>query len=52
MQRQLDCDILVTGHTHAFSAYEAEGKFLSTQAEDGRLLAVVRAGCCRLRRSS
>ena len=26
LQRQLDCDILVTGHTHAFSAYEAEGK--------------------------
>ena len=26
MQRQLDCDILVTGHTHAFTAYEAEGK--------------------------
>ena len=25
-QRQLDCDILVTGHTHTFSAYEAEGK--------------------------
>jgi vacuolar protein sorting-associated protein 29 len=26
LQRQLDCDILVTGHTHAFTAYEAEGK--------------------------
>ena len=26
MQRQLDCDILISGHTHAFSAYEAEGK--------------------------
>jgi vacuolar protein sorting-associated protein 29 len=26
LQRQLDCDILVTGHTHTFSAYEAEGK--------------------------
>ena len=26
MQRQLDCDILISGHTHIFSAYEAEGK--------------------------
>lgn len=26
MQRQLDCDILISGHTHTFSAYEAEGK--------------------------
>uniref|UniRef100_A0A7S2JKV8 Vacuolar protein sorting-associated protein 29 n=1 Tax=Haptolina brevifila TaxID=156173 RepID=A0A7S2JKV8_9EUKA len=26
LQRQLDCDILVTGHTHCFTAYEAEGK--------------------------
>ena len=26
LQRQLDCDILITGHTHQFSAYEAEGK--------------------------
>lgn len=26
MQRQLDCDVLVTGHTHVFGAYEAEGK--------------------------
>ena len=23
MQRQLDCDILVSGHTHRFSAYES-----------------------------
>lgn len=26
LQRQLDCDILVSGHTHAFSAYEKDGK--------------------------
>ena len=26
LQRQLDCDILVTGHTHTFAAYETEGK--------------------------
>ena len=26
LQRQLDCDILVTGHTHTFNAYESEGK--------------------------
>mmetsp|Transcript_22309 Transcript_22309/g.65786 ORF Transcript_22309/g.65786 Transcript_22309/m.65786 type:complete len:185 (-) Transcript_22309:208-762(-) len=26
LQRQLDCDILVTGHTHVFKAYEQEGK--------------------------
>ena len=25
--RQLDCDILITGHTHKFEAYEQEGKF-------------------------
>ncbi|KAG5458699.1 MAG: Metallo-dependent phosphatase-like protein, partial [Olpidium bornovanus] len=25
--RQLDVDVLVTGHTHAFSAYERDGKF-------------------------
>jgi len=23
----LDCDILITGHTHKFEAYEQEGKF-------------------------
>ena len=27
MLRQLDCDILITGHTHKFEAYEMEGKF-------------------------
>jgi len=27
LQRQLDCDILVTGHTHAFEAYEYQKKF-------------------------
>ncbi len=26
-QRQLDVDILVTGHTHSFEAYEYQGKF-------------------------
>ena len=26
LQRQLDCDILISGHTHTFAAYEAEGK--------------------------
>ncbi len=26
IQRQLDCDILVSGHTHAFSTFEADGK--------------------------
>ena len=26
LQRQLDCDVLITGHTHVFSAYEREGK--------------------------
>lgn len=26
LQRQMGCDILVTGHTHAFQAYEYEGK--------------------------
>ncbi|CAG2108075.1 unnamed protein product [Medioppia subpectinata] len=27
IQRQLDVDILITGHTHKFEAYESEGKF-------------------------
>lgn len=27
VNRQLDCDILITGHTHKFEAYEQEGKF-------------------------
>jgi vacuolar protein sorting-associated protein 29 len=27
VQRQLDVDILITGHTHKFEAYEHEGKF-------------------------
>jgi len=27
IQRQLDVDILITGHTHKFQAYEFEGKF-------------------------
>jgi len=27
INRQLDCDILITGHTHKFEAYEHEGKF-------------------------
>eukprot|EP01092_Planopodium_desertum_P010760 TRINITY_DN48477_c0_g1_i1.p1 TRINITY_DN48477_c0_g1~~TRINITY_DN48477_c0_g1_i1.p1 ORF type:complete len:191 (+),score=28.90 TRINITY_DN48477_c0_g1_i1:131-703(+) len=27
LQRKLDCDILITGHTHKFAAYEYEGKF-------------------------
>ena len=27
MLRQLDCDILISGHTHKFEAYEQEGKF-------------------------
>lgn len=26
-QRQLDVDILITGHTHKFEAYENEGHF-------------------------
>jgi len=26
LQRQLDCDIVISGHTHRFKAYEAEGK--------------------------
>jgi vacuolar protein sorting-associated protein 29 len=26
MQRQLDCDILVTGHTHSFQTHESDGK--------------------------
>ena len=26
LQRQLDCDVLITGHTHIFGAYETEGK--------------------------
>jgi len=28
LQRQLDVDILVTGHTHKFKAYEYEKKFI------------------------
>eukprot|EP00164_Ancoracysta_twista_P001165 GFYU01001532.1.p1 GENE.GFYU01001532.1~~GFYU01001532.1.p1 ORF type:complete len:186 (+),score=32.16 GFYU01001532.1:74-631(+) len=28
MQRNLDVDILVTGHTHKFNAYDYEGKFI------------------------
>ncbi|KAK2964129.1 Vacuolar protein sorting 29 (Vps29) [Blattamonas nauphoetae] len=28
VQRRLDCDILVTGHTHQFQAYEYEGHFV------------------------
>ena len=27
INRQLDCDILITGHTHRFEAYEQENKF-------------------------
>jgi len=27
VQRQLDVDILITGHTHQFEAYEHENKF-------------------------
>ncbi|GAB6028595.1 Vacuolar protein sorting-associated protein 29 [Chamberlinius hualienensis] len=27
VQRQLDVDIIITGHTHKFEAYEHEGKF-------------------------
>jgi len=27
LQRQLDVDILITGHTHKFEAFEQEGKF-------------------------
>ena len=27
LQRQLDVDILISGHTHKFQAYEHEGKF-------------------------
>ena len=27
IQRQLDVDILITGHTHKFEAYEHENKF-------------------------
>ena len=27
LNRQLDCDILISGHTHKFEAYEHEGHF-------------------------
>lgn len=27
MQRRLDCDVLISGHTHAFSAYAYQGAF-------------------------
>ena len=27
INRQLDCDILITGHTHKFEAYEHENRF-------------------------
>jgi len=27
LQRQLDTDVLITGHTHKFEAFEREGKF-------------------------
>jgi vacuolar protein sorting-associated protein 29 len=27
INRQLDCDILITGHTHKFEAYEHESQF-------------------------
>jgi putative phosphoesterase len=27
INRQLDCDILITGHTHKFEAYEHESRF-------------------------
>ena len=27
LQRQLDVDMLITGHTHKFGAYEIHGKF-------------------------
>ena len=27
LQRQLDVDILITGHTHKFEAYESDGHF-------------------------
>ncbi|KAA6382551.1 MAG: putative Vacuolar protein sorting-associated protein 29 [Streblomastix strix] len=28
VQRRLDCDVLITGHTHQFQAYEQEGRFI------------------------
>lgn len=27
LQRQLDADIMITGHTHKFEAFEHDGKF-------------------------
>ncbi len=27
INRQLNCDILITGHTHKFEAYEQDGRF-------------------------
>ena len=27
LNRQLNCDILITGHTHRFEAYEQDGRF-------------------------
>ena len=45
MQRQLDCDILITGHTHKFNAYEAEGKlFVNPGSATGAFSATFKLG--------
>ncbi|EFN60021.1 hypothetical protein CHLNCDRAFT_133211 [Chlorella variabilis] len=41
LQRKLDCDILVTGHTHRFEAYRHEGRLvISTGSATGAYSAV------------
>jgi vacuolar protein sorting-associated protein 29 len=45
MQRQLDCDILITGHTHKFSAYEYESKlFINPGSATGAFQACLNVG--------
>ena len=45
LQRQLDCDILVSGHTHRFAAYEYEGKlFINPGSATGAYDAAFAAG--------
>ncbi len=54
VQRQLDVDVLVTGHTHAFEAFEENGKiFINPGSATGayssinRLVFAARALCAR-----
>jgi len=44
LQRQLDCDVLFTGHTHRLSTYESEGKlFINPGTATGAFSAAFKA---------